>query len=63
MYGQIITYPPVVLLKFKLPACDLKSHYISTVPLDCFLSYLILYFYVFCVFGEEKHKSGVKLHI
>ena len=27
------------------------------------LSYLILYFYVFCVFGGERHKSGTQLHI
>jgi len=40
----------------------LKSHDVS-ISLDSFLSYLILYFYVFCIFEGEKHKSEVKSHI
>ena len=52
----------MVWLKFKLPTYSLKSHD-TRVPLDSFLSYLILYFYVFCVFEGERHKSKAKLHI
>ena len=57
-------------MKFKLPTCSLKSHDAS-VPLDFlffifflfFYFFFILCFYVFCVFGGERHKSGIKLHI
>ena len=41
--------------KFKLPTYGLKSHDAS-VSLNSFLSYLILYFYVYCVFWGEEHK-------
>ena len=62
IFGQITTYSPVVWLKFKLLTCDLKS-YNASILLDSFLYYLILYFYIFCVFGGEKHKSEAKSHI
>ena len=55
-------YPLEVWSKFKLLTCGLKSHDIG-VLLNSFLSYLILYFYVFCVFWGERHKSGAILHI
>ena len=45
--------------KFKLPSYGLKSQDAS-VSLDYFLSYLNLYFYVFCIFGGKRHKSEVK---
>ena len=47
--------------KFKLLTCGLKS-YDGSVPLNSFLSYLILYFYVFCVFRSETHQSRAKLY-
>ena len=60
--GKITTYLLVVWPKFKLPTYDLKSHDTS-IPLDFCWSYFILYFYVFCAFGGERHKSEAKLHI
>ena len=62
MIWNLTLYLSKVGLKFKLSTCDLKSHDAS-VPLDSFLSYLILYFRVFCIFGRGGHKNGVKLHI
>ena len=51
-------YSLKVWLKFKLPICGLKSHN-AKVRLDSFLSYLILYFYVFCIF-EKKNDIKVE---
>ena len=45
----------MVWLKLKLSICGLKPHDAS-VPLDSFLSYLILYFYVFCIFRGKRQK-------
>ena len=49
-------------LNFQFFSFNLVSHDISVLLDYFFLSYLILYFYVF-FFGGERHKSGTKLHI
>ena len=57
---KLILYPPEIWPKFKWSIYDLKSHNTS-VLLDYYyyflLSYLILYFYVFCIFRIKGHKS------
>ena len=42
-----------IWLKFKLLTCGLKSHNTS-VLLECFKSYLILYFFFIIFFWEER---------
>ena len=56
MVWNLTLYLLKVCLKFKLLTHDLKSHDIR-VLLGYFLSYYILYFYAFCVFGGEKQKK------
>ena len=49
----------MVCPKFMLLTCGLKSHYAS-VLLDSFLSYLILYFYVFFL-GVFRGERDIKI--
>ena len=49
----------LVLLKFKLFMCNLKS-YDASILLDSFEFYLILYFYIFI---WERDKNEAKLYI